>query len=117
MSDFDKILVFDKKTMADLFKEAYTASKKKDKDINDLVIQLKDLINNVGDAVQLVPLIAKYLDVSVANNEHIIKILQIVQKASARIKESEDDNEGMTPEEKAAMLAEYDAFVKSQVLN
>jgi len=112
MSDFDNVLVFGKKSMSDLFKEIYETSKKKDKDIQALVDQLKELILNVGDALQLVPLIAQYLDISVKNNEHIIKMLQIVQKAAARSANAEEDDKEMTKEERDSLLAVYGDFFK-----
>lgn len=112
MSEFDQVVVFKNKTMSDLFKEVYDVSKKKDKDITSLIDQLKDLIQNIGDAVQLVPLIASYLDISVKNNEHIIKMLQIVQKAAARSAAAEDGDKEMTKEEREALLAVYGDLFK-----
>lgn len=112
MSEFDQVVVFSKKTMSDLFKEVYDTTKKKEKDITSLVDQLKELITNIGDAVQLVPLIATYIDISVKNNEHIIKMLQIVQKAAARSASAEDGDKEMTKEERAALLAVYGDLFK-----
>lgn len=112
MSEFDNILVFGKKSLADLFKDVYDTSKKKDRDIQQLVDQLKELIVNIGDALQLVPLISSYLDISVKNNEHIIKMLQVVQRAAARSANAEGDDKDMTKEEKEALLAAYAPLFK-----
>jgi len=112
MAEFDQIVVFDKKTMSSLFKEVYDTTKKKDKDITSLIDQLKELIKNIGDALQLVPLISSYLDISVKNNEHIIKMLQIVQKAAQRSAAAEGDDKEMTKEERDAMVASLNEFYK-----
>ena len=67
----DQIL-FDGKSSSDVFKEIYTNSKKKDKQINALIAELKPLIQNIGDAPVVVPLIKEYLEVSVKNDEHLL---------------------------------------------
>ena len=58
----DQIL-FDGKSSSDVFKEIYTNSKKKDKQINALIAELKPLIQNIGDAPVVVPLIKEYLEI------------------------------------------------------
>lgn len=111
MSDFDSFIVFDKKSLSDLFKEVHTKSNKKDKEITDLITQLKDLITNIGDALQLVPLISSYLDISVKNNEHLIKMLAIVQKAMSRT-QVEGEDKDYTKEERDQLYAEWGGLMK-----
>ena len=77
----DQIL-FDGKSSSDVFKEIYTNSKKKDKQINALISELKPLIQNIGDAPVVVPLIKEYLEVSVKNDEHLIKMMAVIQRLS-----------------------------------
>lgn len=73
-------IVFEGKTVSDLFKEIYGNSKKKDKQINSLISELKPLIQDIGDAPVVVPLIKEYLEIGVKNDEHIIKLTAIVQR-------------------------------------
>jgi hypothetical protein len=49
-------IIFEGKTSSDVFKEIYSNSKKKDKQINSLIAELKPLIQNIGDAPVVVPL-------------------------------------------------------------
>jgi hypothetical protein len=77
----DQIL-FDGKSSSDVFKEIYTNSKKKDKQINALIAELKPLIQHIGDAPVVVPLIKEYLEVSVKNDEHLIKMMAVIQRLS-----------------------------------
>lgn len=77
----DQIL-FDGKSSSDVFKEIYTNSKKKDKQINALIAELKPLIQNIGDSVAVVPLIKEYLEISVKNDEHLIKMMAVIQRLS-----------------------------------
>jgi hypothetical protein len=60
MSEFDQI-VFGKKKFSDLLKEVYDRSITKEKQLADMIDQLKNLIQNTSDAVMMVPLIASYM--------------------------------------------------------
>ena len=75
----DQIL-FDGKSSLDVFKEIYTNSKKKDKQVNSLIAELKPLIQNIGDAPVVVPLIKEYLEIGVKNDEHLIKMMAVIQR-------------------------------------
>ena len=79
--DFNNITIFGKKTFADLLKEIHTNSSSKEKEIRILINNLKPLITSTGDAVIIVPLIKDYLDVSVKNDDLLIKMAGIVQRA------------------------------------
>ena len=79
--DFNTVTLFGKKTFADLLKEIHTNSSSKEKEIRNLIENLKPFINSAGDAVIIVPLIKDYLDVSVKNDDLLIKMAGIVQRA------------------------------------
>ena len=79
--DFNTITLFGKKTYADLLKEIHTKSSNKEKEIRALIDNLKPFITSAGDAVIIVPLIKDYLDVSVKNDDLLIKMAGIVQRA------------------------------------
>lgn len=72
--------VFEGKTLSGVFEEIYKNSKDKDFKINSLIGELTGMIESPGDATLIVPLIKDYLDVSVKNNEHLIKLASIVQR-------------------------------------
>jgi hypothetical protein len=96
MAEFDQI-IFGKKKFSDVLQEIYTRSTTKEKQITELIEQLKELIQNTGDAVMMVPLIASYMDLNLKNDDSLIKMAAIVQKAMTRGKETGDfllpDNE------------------------
>jgi len=75
-------IIFDGKSSSDVFKEIYSNSKKKDKQINALIAELKPLIQNIGDTAVVVPLIKEYLEISVKNDEHLIKMMAVIQRLS-----------------------------------
>lgn len=72
--------LFKNTTFSDLMSDVYHNSKKKDRQINQLVSQLQPLIKNASDATIIVPLIKEYMDVAVKNDDHLIKLAAIVQR-------------------------------------
>ncbi len=62
MSQFDKI-VFGKKTFANILEEIYDNQKKKDKQVTALIGELKPMIEEIGDATLIVPLIKEYINI------------------------------------------------------
>ena len=67
-------------SFADLMSDVYHNSKKKDRQINQLISQLQPLIKNASHATIIVPLIKEYLDVAVKNDDHLVKLTAIVQR-------------------------------------
>lgn len=72
--------IFKGKSLSDLFSEIYDNSRKKDKQISTLISELKPLIEDVGDATLVVPMIKEYLEIGVKNDEQLVKIATIVQR-------------------------------------
>ena len=102
MADFDDMPVFGKKTAADLMKEVYDSTKKKEKIISSTIDEIKSYIKNLGDAVQLGPMLSQYMDVWVKSDEHMIKLVAIVTKASQK---GEDGTEvGISETDKAYLI-------------
>jgi ABC-type bacteriocin/lantibiotic exporter with double-glycine peptidase domain len=98
--------LFEGKSFSDLMKDIYHNSKKKDRQINTLIQELQPLIKNIGDATVIVPLIKEYLDVSVKNDEHLVKLAAVVQRlvnSSTKLSDVGDEY-GMTEAEKERLL-------------
>ncbi len=88
--DFNQVTLFGNKTFADLLKEIYTNSKDKEKQISALIQGLKPLIETPGDATLIVPLIKEYMEIAVKNDEALIKMAGIVQRAMMNAGANED---------------------------
>jgi hypothetical protein len=101
--------VFGKKKFSDILKEIYENQKKKETQITALIGELKPLINDIGDATLIVPLIKEYMELGIKNDEQLIKMATIIQRALATGK-SEDEGFGMTEDEKAQLLSEVKKF-------
>lgn len=102
MSQFDKI-VFGKKSFSSILEEIYENQKKKDKQISTLISELKPLINEIGDATLIVPLIKEYMEISVKNDDILIKMAALAQRAMATV--STDGSLTISDEEKDQLLA------------
>ena len=72
--------IFKGKSFADIAKDLYGASKKKESQINLLISELKPFVKNIGDATIIVPLIKDYLEVSVKNDDQLAKLLAVIQR-------------------------------------
>ena len=74
------------------------------------------MIKNVGDATVMVPLIKDYLEVSVKNDDALVKLAAIVQRLVSASARDDDGNEfGMTDEERRRLLEEAEEEIKSIV--
>jgi hypothetical protein len=83
MANFDDIKLFGDTSLSDIFKQAHKRTKDTDKQINELIDALKPLASsNAGSAVMLMPTVKDLIDVNVKNNEQLIKMAGIAQRAA-----------------------------------
>ena len=108
MGQLDKN-VFGSKKFSDILEEIYNNQKKKEEQISTLISELKPLIQDIGDATLVVPLLKEYLEISVKNDEQLIKMATIIQRA-VQNEGNEDGNFGMTEEEKQQLLNEVKKY-------
>ena len=99
-------IVFKNKKFSDILNEIYDNQKKKEKQISGLIAELKPLISDIGDATLIVPLIKEYMEIGVRNDEQLIKMATIIQRAINN--SSGEDSLGITESEKEELLAELD---------
>ena len=108
MGQLDKN-IFGKKKFSDIIEEIYNNQKKKEEQISTLISELKPLIQDIGDATLEVPLLKEYLEISVKNDEQLIKMATIIQRA-VQNDGNDDDNFGMTEAEKQQLLDEVKKY-------
>ena len=99
-------VVFGKKKFSDILSEIYDNQKKKEKQISGLISELKPLIEDIGDATLIVPLIKDYMEIGVKNDEQLIKMATIIQRALNN--STSEDSMGITEEEKQQLMEELD---------
>ena len=95
-------ILFDDKSFSDLLKEIHGNQKKKAKQLAQLISELKPLVQSLGDATVVVPLIKEYMEISVKNDDALLKMAAIVQRLSTGNINSGDG--GLLTEEEMAQL-------------
>ena len=111
---FDQEL-FGNKKFSDLLKDIYDNQKKKERQLNLLIADLKPLITNISDASMLVPTIKDFMEVSVKNDEHLVKLAAVIQRATSN--KTEESSSFLTDEEKEALLKGFQEIQEEQEEN
>jgi ferritin len=98
--------VFEDKTIEDLIKEVYKKQKSQESDIKKEIKRLSDMISNPGDAIVLVPLLKGFFDSSLKNDETLLKVVQVFQKASESNKKEDASENGLLTQKDIDQLFE-----------
>ena len=107
---FDELEIFKGKSFSDLLKDIYKNSAEKEKQIKILIGELKPLIKNIGDATIIVPLIKEYMEIGVKNDEQLVKMAAVVQRAVASQKGPDGSEFMLSDSEKKQLLDEINKF-------
>ena len=89
MDSLNQIIFYDK-SFGDLLKEIHGNQKKKATQLASLIAELRPLVQSLGDATVVVPLIKEYMEISVKNDDQLIKMAAIVQRLSTGTANSGD---------------------------
>ncbi|MDC3250420.1 hypothetical protein OAU24_00780 [bacterium] len=98
--------VFGNKKFSDLLEEIYNNQKRREAQVTALISELKPMVSDIGDATLIVPLIKEYMEIGVKNDDALIKMATLVQRALNST--SEDGGLGISDEEKAQLLEEME---------
>jgi hypothetical protein len=105
MANFDEVTIFGNTSLSDLFKQIHKNNKDIDKQIGEFIDTMKPMAtSNAGSAVMLMPTVKDLIDVNVKNNEQLIKMAAIAQRAVSSNSSSADSLIDMNEIE--ALLAE-----------
>ena len=96
--------LFKGKTFADIMSDVYNNSKKNDRQLKLLIAQLEPLVKNLQDATVIVPLIKEYMEVSIKNDEQIVKLAAIVQRMLKDANSGDEGGFGLSEDEKKQLL-------------
>mgnify|MGYP003110558891 CR=1 FL=1 len=97
--------VFDNKTLSDVFKDIYTNTESKRQQINTYITKLVTMIRTPEDAAVISPIIKDFMEVNVKNDEHIVRVAQIAQRAMSIGAKAASSSELLTEEEKNQLLS------------
>tara|TARA_A100001201_G_scaffold133066_1_gene120024 strand:+ start:1377 stop:1790 length:414 start_codon:yes stop_codon:yes gene_type:complete len=98
---------------SDLMRDIYHNSKKKSRQIDGLIKELQPLISNAGDATVIVPMIKDYLEVSVKNDDALVKLAAVVQRLVTATSKDDDSNEfGLSEDERKRLIEEAESEIQ-----
>ncbi len=106
--------IFGKKKFSDLLEEIYNNQKKREKQIDSLIQELKPLIKDVGDATLIVPLLANYLDMGLKNDDQLIKMATIIQRIFNNNSGTDGGEFTISAEERAQLMETIDKLPKDE---
>ena len=86
----DEKEIFDGKTFQDLTKDIYENSQKKKLQIDLLIQEIHGFIQTIDDVVMVAPIIKEYMDASIKNDEHLVKLASVWQRIIGKTNNSED---------------------------
>ena len=98
-------VIFDDKTLSDVFKDIQKNTESKREQINTFVTKLVRQIRTPEDAAVISPIIKDFMEVNVKNDEHIVRIAQIAQRAIAIGTKAASSTDLLTEEEKQQLLS------------
>jgi len=114
---FDNV-IFDGKTLSDMFSDVYRNTEKKREQINQYVTSMVKLIRTPEDAAMLGPVIKDFLEVNVKNDEHIVRLVQIAQRLVSVSSKTSENGMLLSEEEKNQLLtnikSEFESVIAEQ---
>ena len=96
--------IFKGKTIANLVEEVYDKQKNQDSTIKQEIMRLADMIETPGDAIVVVPLLKGFIDSSLKNDEVLLKLLNLFQKAAESKKAGDSEDSGVLTEKDIEQL-------------
>ena len=102
MSDNNEI--FEGKTFQDLTKDIYENTTKKKVQIDLLISEIHGFIQTIDDVVMVAPIIKEYMEVSVKNDEHLVKLAGVLQRIISKSSGADDESMLLSDAEKEELM-------------
>ena len=101
----NEIEIFEGKTFQDLTKDIYENANNKKQQLDLLVQEIHGFITSIDDIVLIAPIIKELMDVSVKNDEHLVKLASVLQRIITRSQSgSDEDSLALSDQEKEDLL-------------
>ena len=82
--------IFDGKTFKDLTKDIYDNQQNKKLQLDLLIQEIHGMIQTMDDAVMVAPLIKELFEVTVKNDEHLVKLAGVYQRILSKTTSGEE---------------------------
>ena len=101
----DNFELYENKSYNDLLKDIVTNTESKRDQIDIVIAELRDQIKTFNDALVLAPIIQTYLDLSIKNDDALVKLAAVIQRLiSAKADNSNGNEYGLSEVEKEQLL-------------
>ena len=98
--------IFKDKTFEDLAKDIYENQKLKKTQIDLLIQELHSFIQTADDALMIAPIIKEYFDVSIKNDEHLVKLAAVIQRHLSKVSSGDVGSEfSLSDSEKEELMS------------
>ena len=97
--------IFEGKTFQDLTKDIYKNSVDKKKQIELLISEIHGFITTIDDVIMVAPIIKEYMEVSVKNDEHLVKLAGVIQRIISKSSGENEESFLLSEAEKEDLIA------------
>jgi len=105
--------IYKGKKFSSLLKDIVVNSEDRNDTIQKLIDDLRVMVKTPNDAIIIIPLIKEYLDVTVKNDEQLVKLAAIVQRLAANSAGKEGEGAfGLSEEERKQLMEEATTIAK-----
>jgi hypothetical protein len=103
--------IFPGKSLSGLFKDIYDNQQNKKQRISELIAEMRKLIRHAGDMAVIGPILKDLVDVSVRNDDALIKLATIAQRIVTANTKTEGEVGFLSDAEKEQLLKEIEVTV------
>jgi len=96
--------IFDGKTFKDLSKDIYDNQQNKKLQLDLLIQEIHGMIQSLDDAVLVTPLVKELFEVSVKNDEHLVKLASVWQRILSKTSSDSEDAMLLSESEKEDLI-------------
>jgi hypothetical protein len=105
--------IYKGKKFSSLLKDIVVNSEDRNDTIQQFIDDMRLLIKTPNDALMIIPLIKEYLDVTVKNDEQLIKLAAIIQRLATNQGGKEGEAAfGLSEEERKQLMEEANSIAK-----
>ena len=96
--------IFKGKTFQDLTRDIYENTQNKKKQIDLLISEIHGFITTIDDVILVAPIIKEYMEVSVKNDEHLVKLAGVIQRIIAKSSGGDEESFLLSDAEKDDLI-------------
>ena len=96
--------IFDGKSFEDLTKDIYDNQQNKKLQLDLLIQEIHGMIQTLDDAVLVTPMIKELFEVSVKNDEHLVKLASVWQRIISKSGSDSEDSMLLSESEKEDLI-------------